>query len=419
LRSKVLYNPKSAALAVELRLRACTAFIIHGNNLWQEGKVKGHHHTACGSLWEEITEMTTNFKAVSSYGVSASAKALGIGINVFYPPMNGATDKNIHIHGGLYGDKSAAHEVQIMWTSTNGAKKNPSSNTWVANHFVPLIRIRRVGPPAVYTINSTTSADSVSTIASNLSIISIDDKTISIMEPESQIKIEEKLEEELEEELEEITVTNCTEDFLSKVISTTAAISPAEAFQVILEKKLHCWPHVPTGKKENIVMKIDNTENVERRRRAEPEKLWCDRGPCVRIGNNKEHYILINESLARVYCKNGLYSRTKKILDPQPKPEDIFLMRRYRYKLKDEEKPMYTRHCIFFLEAPDKHKEVLNTVVYQYLGEDPGDVNPPQGNSIVTTKSFNRCHPDTMDKAREAIKHQTPRRVYGNLSGKS
>jgi hypothetical protein len=415
-----LFNSLSVALvgdeslAVELRLRACTAFIIHGNNIWQEGKVKGHHHTACGSLWEEITEMTTNFKAVSSYGVSASAKALGIGINVFYPPMNGATDKNIHIHGGLYGDKGAAHEVHLMWTSTNGAKKNPSSNMWAANHFVPLIR--RVGPQAVVTIKSTSSADSVSTIASDLSIISLDDKTISIVEPVTKIKVQQ-LEEE--EEIETITVTNCTDEFLSKVIPITAAISPAEAFQIIIDDKFHCWPHVPTGRKENIVFKVDNTENVQRRSRAEPEKLWCDRGPCVRIGNMKEHYILKSGKLVHVYCKKGIYSQSKQILNPQPKPDDIFVMRRYKYKLKDEEKPMYTRHCIFFLEAPDKHKEVLNTVVYQYLGEDPGDVNPPQGNAIVTTKSFKRCHPDTMDIARVDIKHQTPRKVYGKMSGKS
>jgi hypothetical protein len=127
----------------ELRLRACTTFIIHGNNLWQEGKQKGYHHTACASIWEEITEMTTSLKAVSSYAVNASAKALDIGIQVFYPPMNGALDKNIHIHSGFYGDKGAAQQVRIMWTSTDGAKKNPTSNTWV-----PLIR-RIVAPPAL------------------------------------------------------------------------------------------------------------------------------------------------------------------------------------------------------------------------------------------------------------------------------
>ena len=75
----------------------------------------------------------------SAWTIMAAATVIGCPIHSVYPTMNGILDSCVGILNHVFypaGSKSSKSEpIKILWTSTTLANRN----TWVPNHFVPLI----------------------------------------------------------------------------------------------------------------------------------------------------------------------------------------------------------------------------------------------------------------------------------------
>ena len=97
---------------------------------------------------------------------------------------------------------------------------------------------------------------------------------------------------------------------------------------------------VPDGKKNNVYFVVNNAENLEKRKRGKSSNFYDDRGAWQKGPSSKSIFVKENGDMKKVVKKKEKFcfermKEKKRIyipLEPQPAPQDVFVLQRYYVK---------------------------------------------------------------------------------------
>ena len=180
---------------------------------------------------------------------------------------------------------------------------------------------------------------------------------------------------------------------------------------------------LPKGRKENVYFVVDNNENIKRRNSGGKSKFPDDCGAWSDSSSTKKHhYVFENGSLVYIELKNKLFCKyskgEKRPLDPQPKMDDVLILKRYYTSLKRA--PDYKKRVTWVEKYPTNNRENSKCIaVVEYIGIFPQNV-VPHGNAKHCNADYVRSSDAVKTKLTEKVKNNNgsllaPRKIYEEM----
>ena len=174
---------------------------------------------------------------------------------------------------------------------------------------------------------------------------------------------------------------------------------------------------IPRGKKENVFFFLDNSANVTRRQKGEYSDFTDDCGSWNTKTTSTKTYEFIMTTFGKITYvtkRNGQYCRIVKKehvpLDPQPDPNEIFVLKRYYATLERDSN--YKKRISWFEKMPGQSEEKLNLAIAEYIGTFPSE-KCIHRNSKNNRNEFVRTSPKTKEIIKKEIKTgKTARQIY-------
>jgi hypothetical protein len=144
-------------------------------------------------------------------------------------------------------------------------------------------------------------------------------------------------------------------------------------------------PRIPTGRKDDMAFRIDNTFNRKRVDSGKNAAFSDDCGAWTSCSSKKNYFILAGkQQLKHVDFTQGVYMhlvRGQKVpMDPQPNESKILVMRRYYSTLKTN--PDFRRRMTLVIKFPVNVKPEHDVYVAEYTGNMTTPILP-HGNTKV------------------------------------
>ncbi len=180
---------------------------------------------------------------------------------------------------------------------------------------------------------------------------------------------------------------------------------------------------LPKGRKENVYFVVDNNENIKRRNSGGKSKFPDDCGAWSDSSSTKKHhYVSENGSLVYIELKNKLFYKyskgEKRPLDPQPKMDDVLILKRYYTSLKRA--PDYKKRVTWVEKYPTNNRENSKCIaVVEYIGIFPQNI-VPHGNAKHCNADYVRSSEAVKTKLTEKVKNNNgsllaPRKIYEEM----
>ena len=397
----------------------------------------------------------------SAWTIMAAATVIGCPIHSVYPTMNGILDSCVGILNHVFypaGSKSSKSEpIKILWTSTTLANRN----TWVPNHFVPLIlKSSEVSiidldsfsefPPLNSTkLNDTNSCPTIfdttcnsvignpqsdiegtlpcktepsfsaletqSELEGNPSIHAEEaftrDASFSVESSQSQpegnlsVDIERKSDtddcdssQSHPEGNPPVETETKTETGIHRLMNGFLSV---EEVLYQLENATHVLPDIPRGKKENVFFVSDNSKNIEKRSLAKKMDFWDDCGVWdTKTTSKKTQYYLKTSHGSLTFChkKNGLFGKlVKKEFVPFEPQPNISDIFTIKRYYATLKRDVNYKKRVSFFETGVSSK-IQNLAVAEYIGKFPADETSVHGNSSKNSQEYVRASPATKTK---------------------
>ncbi|XP_070212605.1 uncharacterized protein [Littorina saxatilis] len=183
---------------------------------------------------------------------------------------------------------------------------------------------------------------------------------------------------------------------------------------------------IPRGPKENIALRISNSDNVERRKREDRNRYEDDCGAWSTCSNKKNYFFeLPNGQLRKGFLHQGQLCRevqvegrrTKVPYDPQPEPGDVIVLTRYYSTLAAD--PKYSRRVTWVEQGPAHlvTDESLKVAVIEYKGTWKGIIQA-HGNRKNNKGTYIRTSGTVMEEI-AANRHLPPNVLYTKMVSQS
>ena len=245
----------------------------------------------------------------SQWTIYALSHAIGVNINVVYPPVNGKEDRPYKTFNVTCTPRNEDVELQrnisVMWSNVSPI----SQGIWTANHFVPLVsRMPLIG-------GDTSRNNFISDSMTDISFMSspLDDKDLPLTS--SPVKTGGDSDDDADVNTDEHDVpdkdtdvctckNDCTDDAKSYrhpdgtsnngyFMGTEPLISLLRS-ETPSHKKLSS---IPRGMKENVSFLVDNKENMKRERNGKNRKYVDDCGVWGKVSLKTHHRLTLTRSL--------------------------------------------------------------------------------------------------------------------------
>jgi len=243
-----------------------------------------------------------------------------------------------------------------MWSRT----KQPDTGVWVPNHFVPLVH-QSDTEDLNSTLDSTAHTHQESALVSDVSLASSRPSDVFEMG-----NIDTPLRGELQS---------------SSFLDNTECLR-------LLALDLNGLADIPDGLKENVYFVLNNADNVARRKASARSVFWDDCGVWSSEGTGTPpfYYLLCEDGPpAYIRCVKGVFGKRVKgsfeALTPQPKPEQVLVVRRSYSKLKRD--PTYRRRVTWLDHMTRNWSKPL--AIVEYCGKYPQH-SASHGNSVKETE---------------------------------
>ena len=175
----------------------------------------------------------------------------------------------------------------------------------------------------------------------------------------------------------------------------------------ILEGPIFTLQEIPVGRKDGMYSIIDDTVNVERRKKNNQSQYWDDSGVWGYSSTPLTPFVFRNDKWRSLRLRRGIYCTLKYKnkqaeyipLDPQPQPDDVVKLHRLYQKLQDKssnekkKKNTFQRRVTWLEKADSKLPAIPSAIaIVEYIGNYPrrgfhGNVKDKERNApFVRTK---------------------------------
>ncbi len=408
----------------------------------------------------------------SCWHIQACANVLRIPIESVYPPVNGLQDKTHKLLSRVFKPQSmkARTPLMIMWSHGAGVGAVADNQTWLPNHFVPLIEhltpVETTPVPSTQKVSYTSLLDDAHPIReeSNRSPISTpcaaDSFILDASRPgNTSISLDVDLDEDQSSSTSNRSVraaegrptaspvyplhatkprrSSAADATLDSTAQDGETSGPPEGacplpnanfldVSAVIDKILTApsdLPQsIPVGTKENVYILIDNTPNRQRRNTGKMRSDFSDDCGAWDTKGTSPKTVYFGEGRQRrkLFVKDGQYCVEKQVnkkriyvpLDPQPRPEELLEIQRHYATLKTSS--AYRRRVTWINSLPS-HVGSTQPVaaVVEYVGTFPG--HAPHGNSQKSGRDYIRTPATVMEEIGTAVEHGKPKAVYDEM----
>lgn len=212
-----------------------------------------------------------------------------------------------------------------------------------------------------------------------LSTLEVDRPNLSTIQEETSVLLEDtptrntlddRVEVNMEPE-ESLSTTNSTTDTANEsdhilntsddtsILSEEFIAGPLKVFMdieqtlTIMKGPYTALERIPLGRKDGMYYVLDNTENIEKRKKGQRSDFWDDCGTWTKASTPNTVYLYRNDKLTSIRTKQGQYCVLRQVknksgyipIEPQPNEEEVITVRRLYQTLKatSEEKEQFKR----------------------------------------------------------------------------
>ena len=230
------------------------------------------------------------------------------------------------------------------------------------------------------------------------------------------LTISSSSESSVNEEVESEEVAQPTSSGVFKLPRPGYFLKPWDAMELIVNQSTPLLEKIPSGEKNNVYALIRNDTNIQRRKDGLHSQFWDDCGAWTsKSGSNKKvlfakvgttnRYLSVIKKKDEYCIKRSVDKKVVYVpLDPQPRHEDVLIIRQYYTTLKKSD--LYRKRVTWLENIPSALSKGLEstytTAIVEYAGEHPGfqdHGNAKPGHS--KTSHYIRTNPEVLDKIRE------------------